>query len=430
MKGLVVDPSRTYQELLAAAIGSVGIDTIQVSTGNEAFNLLGQQCFDIVCVAMYLPDMDGPMFSSHLRANIYTRQLPLIMITSNEDKKSLDNAIAFGVTEVFAKDELDKITSYAAQFSMIRGNSNAINGRILFIEDSLSIAAVTTKLLVENGFTVDHFVTGEKGIDAFQQNNYDLVLTDIVLEGRMSGYGIVRAVRNSEGLRARTPILAFSGFDDIARKIELLRSGANDYVAKPMLNEELIARVNNLVTNKKLMDKTINQQHYMQDLAMKDQLTGLYNRHFLMEIVPSKLSESLRLKNPCSLIIIDVDKFKLVNDNHGHVTGDIVLKELALVLLECVQKEDIAARFGGEEFVLLFSNCDITNAIAKAEKIRKKIADLGPAGLNITASFGVAEMHQNAAQDFNELFKAADAAVYQAKSTGRNKVVAYEINTR
>ena len=421
MKGLVVDPSRTYQKLLVAAIESGGIEATSVSTGSEALNLLRQQRFDIVCVAMHLPDMDGPMFSSHLRANTSTRQLPLIMITSNEDKETLDNAIALGVTEVFAKDELNKITSYAAQFSMSRGN-NAISGRILYIEDSPSIASVTSNLLEKNGFTVDHFVTGEKGMDAFQQNTYDLVLTDIVLEGRMSGYGIVRAVRNFEDERARTPILALSGFDDVARKVELLRSGANDYVAKPMLNEELIARVNNLVTNKKLMDKTIDQQHRMQELAMKDQLTGLYNRHFLMEAAPSKLSESLRHNVPCSLLVVDADKFKLINDNHGHAVGDVVLKEIASVLFDCTRTEDIAARFGGEEFVLLFSHCDISNALARAENIRKAIEDMRPAGLNVTTSFGVAEMQRNSAKNFSELFQAADAAVYQAKSTGRNKV--------
>ncbi len=425
MKGLIVDPSRTYQKLLASALESGGIKVTQVATGGEAFKLLGQQQFNIVCVAMHLPDMEGTMFSSHLRANIRTRQLPLIMITSSEDKKTLDNAIALGVTEVFAKDELDKITNYAAQFSMIRGNSNITSGRILYIEDSPSVAAVTTKLLENNGFYLDHFATGEQGMEAFKKNSYDLVLTDIVLEGRMSGYGIVRAIRDFNDERARIPILALSGFDDAARKIELLRSGANDYVAKPMLNEELIARVNNLVTNKKLMDKTIEQQYRMEELAMKDQLTGLYNRHFLMEAAPSKLSESLRQNIPCSLLVMDADKFKLINDNYGHATGDIVLKEMASVLLKCTRKEDIAARFGGEEFVLLLSHCNISNALARAEKIRQTIENLHPVGLNVTVSFGVAEMQQSAAKNFTELFQAADAAVYQAKSTGRNKVVTH-----
>ncbi|MDH5552427.1 MAG: response regulator [Nitrosomonas sp.] len=300
MKALVVDPSRTFQRILASAIESGGIDTVLVSTGGEALKLLKQQSFDLVFIAMHLQDMDGPMFASQLRANTRTRQIPLIMITSNEDKRTLNDAFLMGVTEVFPKHELQKITDFIKQF-YISGNGNKMSGHILYIEDSPSIST-TTAVLKDSGFTVDHFTTGELGMEAFQKNTYDLVLTDILLEGKMSSYEVVRTIRSFKDERNQTPILALSGFDDVARKVELLRSGANDYVTKPMLHEELIARVNNLVINKKLMDKTVALQRRMQELAMKDQLTGLYNRHFLMETAPSKLSEAMRHKIPCCLL--------------------------------------------------------------------------------------------------------------------------------
>lgn len=425
MKALIVDPSRTYQQLLTAAIELAGFEVTQVSEGSKALELLRQDSFDLVCIAMYLEDMDGFMFSSHLRADTRTRQLPLIMITSNEDKESLNNAIILGVTEVFSKDEIEKITKYAKQFSLSRGFNDKMDGRILYIEDSMVIAGITSKLLTSHGFVIDHFVTGEQGVSAFHKNTYDLVLTDIILESKMSGYGVVRAIRNFQDERSRTPILAFSGFDDEARKIELLRSGANDYVTKPVLHEELLARVNNLITSKRLMDQTIAQQNYMRELAMKDQLTGLYNRHFLVEVAPSKINESLRHDIPCSLILLDVDHFKSINDNYGHATGDIVLKEVANILIDSTREEDVAARFGGEEFLLMLSHCDAASAYAKAEDIRKKIENLNPSNINVTASFGVVEGQRNTKEDFSDLFKAADKAVYHAKSIGRNTVVAY-----
>lgn len=425
MKGLIVDPSRTYQQLLTAAVESAGFEVTQVSAGSKALALLRQEPFDLVCIAMYLKDMDGFMFSSHLRADIRTRQLPLVMITSNEDKEALNNAIILGVTEVFSKDELEKIAHYAKQFSLSRGFNNMMDGRILYIEDSMVIASLTSKLLIDHGFTIDHFVTGEQGISAFHKNTYDLVLTDIILESKMSGYGVVRAIRNFQDERSRTPILAFSGFDDEARKIELLRSGANDYVTKPVLHEELLARVNNLITSKRLMDQTMSQQRYMRELAMKDQLTGLYNRHFLVEVSPSKLNEALRHNIPCSLILIDVDKFKLINDNYGHETGDIVLKEIANVLLNSTREDDVAARLGGEEFLLMLSHCDESNAYTKAENIRLIIENLYPSNISVTVSLGVVEVERNIRENFSDLFRAADKAVYHAKSTGRNRVVAY-----
>lgn len=424
MEGLIVEPSRTYQKLLSSAIESGGLETKQVATGNEALTLLREQPFDLVFVAMHLQDMDGPMFSSQLRADSRTRQIPLVMITSNEDKKLLDEAFSAGVTEIFARHELDKITSYATQFSRKKHNKT-MSGCILYLEDNPSMANMTSALLRDCGYTVDHFTTGDEGMDAFQKNDYDLVLADILLKGKLNGYSIVRAIRNLGEDKKHVPLLVFSVIDDVACKVELLRSGVNDYVSKPLIQEELLTRVNNLIINKKLLDKTTVQQHQMQELAMKDPLTGLYNRHFLLETAPSRLSEATRHNIPCSLIIVDVDRFKSINDNYGHASGDRVLKGIASVLIASIRREDIAARYGEEEFALLLSHCNKTSAMMIAEKIRQSIKNLQPSGINVTASLGVAELQQNSTDRFSGLLQAATDAVSWAKATGRNKVSAY-----
>ena len=142
-----------------------------------------------------------------------------------------------------------------------------------------------------------------------------------------------------------------------------------------------------------------------------------------MEMAPAKLSECFRHKTPCSLIMLDVDHFKSVNDNHGHQAGDIVIQELGGVISDACRMEDVAARFGGEEFIILLTHCDAKNAFKKAEVLRKTIEGLYPAGLKITASFGVAEINIDKRCEFADLFKSADEAVYEAKDTGRNKVV-------
>ncbi len=425
MEGLIVEPSRTYQKLLSSAIESGGLETKQVSTGNEALTLLKKQPFDLVFIAMHLQDMDGPKFSSHLRADSRTSQIPLVMITSNEDKKLLDEAFSAGVTEIFAKHELDKITSYTAQFSR-KNSSKTMSGHILYIEDSPSTANLTSAVLRDNGYTVDHFATGEEGIEAFQKNPYDLVLTDILLKGKLNGQGTVKAIRHlEEDNKKYVPLLAFSVLDDTAHKVELLRLGASDYVTKPLIQEELLARVSNLITSKKLLDKAITQQNVIQELAMKDLLTGLYNRYFLLETAPSRLREATRHNIPYSLILVNIDKFKLINENYGNSTGDMVLKAIASALIKPIRREDIAARYDGEEFVLLLSHCNITNATLIAEKMRQSIENLRPSELNVTASFGVAEIQPDSAEGFPELIKATEDAVNQAKSNGGNKVIAH-----
>lgn len=423
MRALIVDSSKSFRSMLASVITHAGLDVVHAETGKIALDLLKNNRFDLVCVSMFLSDMDGVIFSSQLRAEPLTKHVPLIMVTSSEDQSALEKAIAIGVTEVFAKKDVAAISEYVVSFVEQHDQADIVGGRILYVEDSQSVAEVTKAMLESHGLVVVHFVTAEEAFDAFQTIDFDLVLTDVVLEGQMSGGALVRALRSLDSSKARVPILALSGFDDAVRKIELLRSGANDYVSKPTLDEELLARVSNLLINKKLLDHIEAQQARLHDMAMKDQLTGLYNRHFLMEMAPSKISEAFRHKFPCSLVMVDADKFKDVNDIHGHAAGDIVLQELAGVMADACRREDIAARFGGEEFVLLLSHCSGKNAVKKADQIRQTIEALRPAGLKITASFGVAEIDLSERCEFDDLFKSADAAVYEAKSSGRNKVM-------
>lgn len=425
MEGLIVEPSRVYQKLLSSAIELGGLETKQASTGSEALMLLQKQSFDVVFVAMHLQDMDAPKFSSHLRADFRTRQIPVIMVTSNEDKKLLDEAFSAGVTEIFAKHELDKITSYTAQFFRKKG-SKMMSGHILYIEDNLSTASLTSAVLRESGYTVDHFATGEEGIAAFQKKTYDLVLTDILLKGKLNGHGTVKAIRHLEDDNKKfVPLLVFSVLNDAAHKIELLRLGASDYVTKPFIQEELLVRVSNLITSKKLIDKAIAQQDLLQELAIKDPVTGLYNRFYLLEIAPSKLSEAFRHSIPCSLIMVDIDRFKSINDHYGHANGDIVLREIASLMTRSTRNEDILVRYGEEKFVLLMSHWDISNATTIAEKIRLLIESLQPEGLDVTASVGVTEFPRDWQGDFSALLRVVTETVYEAKSSGGNKVITH-----
>jgi len=423
MRALIVDSYVSYRTILTSVISDAGLDVEHAETGEKALDLLKNNRFDLVCVSMFLSDMDGVIFSSRIRAEPSTKHIPLIMVTSSDDRRELDKAIAVGVTEIFAKKNLKGIGKYVANVVMQQGEAKTMSGKVLYVEDSKTVAAMTKELLESHGLEVDHFVTAEEAYAAFQVTDYDIVLTDVVLEGQMSGSALVRALRSLESSKARVPILVMSGYKDDTRKIELLRSGANDYVSKPTLDEELLARLNNHLTSKRMLDRIEAQQARLHELAMKDQLTGLYNRHYLMEIAPAKLSEAFRHKFTCSLILVDADKFKLINDTHGHAVGDIVLQELAKVMQDSCRNEDIVARFGGEEFVILLSHCDAKNAVEKAERLRQAIENLRPAGLKITASFGVAEISLAKRCEFGELFKAADAAVYEAKDAGRNKVV-------
>ena len=224
------------------------------------------------------------------------------------------------------------------------------------------------------------------------------------------------------GRYAEVPILAMSDLNDAVRRVELLTAGVSDYVQKPILDEELLERVRNLIRMRHLLDQVEKQRLDMRDLAMVDQLTQLYNRHFLMDIGLSKVSEAIRHNIELSLLVIDLDHFKSVNDTYGHPTGDQVLEKIASVLKKACRYEDIAARYGGEEFVVMLSHCSESDTMNKAEKLRTQIEAISFDQFSVTASIGVACLPKEGGCDFKKLFELADAALYEAKQNGRNRI--------
>jgi len=195
-------------------------------------------------------------------------------------------------------------------------------------------------------------------------------------------------------------------------------ANAQLYQAQQALNENLENQVANRTKELEV------QRQKMYELAMKDQLTQLYNRHYLLEIAAKSINEAERFNDPLSIIVIDIDHFKKLNDTHGHQLGDQVLESVAELLKAEMRSSDVAARFGGEEFVLLLSHCALAEAQAKAEDLREKIQQLTPCDIEITASFGVSALESLTGEgSFDALFKLADHALYQAKDEGRNRVV-------
>lgn len=422
MKALVIEASQLYQMALDSLLSELNYKVFSTETANEACQILKTEDLDLLILPMFLSDIQGATFCSQLRSEKQYADLPIFMLTSSQDKQALDQAMTSGVTEIFHKDKLNQFSDYLQIFTEKVKKNRHLSGQVLYVEDNLSVAERTKRVLQSIGLKVDHFPSAESALVSLSLPRYDLVLTDIILGKGMSGLNLVRILREKERSYAAIPILAMTGFDDATRRIELLRSGVNDCISKPVLDEELIARVNNLVSNKKLMDKIKWQEKQLRHMAMTDQLTSLSNRHYLMAAGPERVSQSNRHKIHLSMLVVDLDSFKEINDQYGHERGDQVLSEVGGVLKSSCRREDIAARFGGEEFLLLLSHCNESHAIAFAERLRKKIADLKPGGVSLTASFGVASLPLDRSYDFFQLFSASDKAVYEAKSSGKNCV--------
>ncbi|WP_415889789.1 diguanylate cyclase [Neptuniibacter sp. SY11_33] len=240
----------------------------------------------------------------------------------------------------------------------------------------------------------------------------DLVLLDIEMPD-MGGYEVCQKLQGQPHTQD-IPII-FVTARDADRNEELgLQLGAVDYIAKPVRPSIVLARVNTHVTLKQ-------QRDLLKEIALKDQLTGLYNRYYLLETAEQRLAHTERHSDPLSVMLLDLDYFKQVNDTHGHLVGDKVLREFGDLLGRICRKDDIPARFGGEEFVVLLGHCDLEAGVEKAEEVRERVEQLKPEGLDITVSIGVVQFYPG--ESIEQLLDRADKALYKAKDEGRNCVV-------
>lgn len=424
MKILVVEKTKIYQRLIQAMLGDLQIHSDYVDDGQSALQALEQDSYDLLCLDLQLPDMYGLDLCRRLRAEARTALLPIILLTTDENPSTIKEGLEAGVTEILSKSNYADLRRAFKQ--LISGMRAEVTGRVLYIEDSPMVAQLTLLLLNNMGLVVDHFIRADLAWDQFLVADYDLVITDIVVEGGFSGVGLLRRIRALEDERNRIPVLAISGVDDTARRIEILRQGANDYIAKPVIEEELRARTTNLITAKQLFDTVRKQQQKLEEFAVTDQLTGLYNRHYLHETAQQAVANAARYKHPLSLLLLDLDNFKAVNDTHGHDVGDRVLTELGALIRNSCRDGDVAARFGGEEFVLLLVQCQLVDAQTKAERLRAQIESAQLAGLQVTASLGVSALQNCPEASFEVLLKRADRALYAAKHAGRNRVALAE----
>ena len=429
LQALVIEPNLTHQDIFTQILGNSNFQVTFAETGDEVLHLLESRLFNLIIISMQTDDAQASHLCAKLRALPELLMVPIILIGQGQGDLFVQKALTAGATEVFQYNELGAFAIYLENFANNHGDEKAKSGRILYIEGEARVARVTAKLLDKAGYRVKHFNNVEDAYNELIRSEYDLILADMMVKGKMSIHALLRELDKLPERYSSLPVLAMSDNCDMQKKIELYQSGVNDYIEKPVLDTELLARVHNLIVARHLQNQVEYQRTAMRELALRDPQTHLYNRLFLMDYGPKKIREAHRHNVPVSLFVVDLDKFKQVNEKHGHAVGDTVLKVVAQSLSELCRGEDICARFGSEQFVLVLSHCEYMNALNKAEKIRTTIESMNVDGIYITASVGVAVASKvTLNMNFDKMFAVADKAVLRAKETGRNQSEVVEIS--
>lgn len=307
--------------------------------------------------------------------------------------------------------------------------------RILVVDDHEDNIELLRARLEARGYIVEGAGDGQAALDAVDRQCPDLILLDVMMP-KLDGIEVVRRLKSNPALPF-IPVIMQTALDSTENKVEGLDAGADDYITKPINFAELEARVNSLLRIKKLQNDLAEREKQLsvlndklREISLTDGLTKIDNRRSLEERLHEMWEHSLRLHEPISVVMCDIDKFKSVNDNYGHQAGDTVLQQFARLLKDEAREIDRVGRYGGEEFLLILPGTVLDAAVTFAERLREKVANYTfsyPGGtLSRTMSCGVGASPHPKVKDQEGLLRAADDALYVAKETGRNRVVRFD----
>jgi two-component system cell cycle response regulator len=303
-------------------------------------------------------------------------------------------------------------------------NPSTKDFKLLIADDSRVYRKLLEDTLSEQRFSTFFAKSGQEALDLFFEQQPDLVITDWMMPD-VTGVELCRRMRE-DPKGTYVYIIIVTGITDKHEISTGLSAGADDYLTKPFSPEELRARVGVgcriIEFHRQIEAKT----RLLEELALTDVLTGLPNRRAIETWAHREIAGAVRHEFELCVVMADLDRFKLLNDNFGHDAGDTVLKEFAQILKDNCRSSNIYARIGGEEFLLGLTHSDIDGAAVAVEHIRKDLADkvfkFGTHDIFVTASFGIASLIRKPnPEDFNQLVCRADKALYAAKQSGRNR---------
>ena len=449
---LVVDDSGEYLRLLQSLLTSDFLEVTTARDGAEALARVDEGPLDLVLVDAMMPEIDGFEVCRQIKGAPETTHVPVVMVTSLNHPSNRLAALAAGADD-FVHKPFDETLLLALARRLIRDKQmidelrmHADTGREVGSGEGeratvLAMSGAGARVLVvtderdvsehiRHALSRQHQVYVEKdGGDALllvRRAEFELVMVDLALSSS-SGLRVCSRLRAVDETR-RTPLLVISPESDVEARVRALDVGANGFVTALVDPDELVARVDANVRRKRYEDHLRADLRRALERAVKDPLTSMHNRRYLQRHLGPLVAQNVERGRPVSLLILDVDHFKAVNDSFGHEVGDEVLREVARRVSSSLRGLDLCCRFGGEEFVAAFAGVDAKIALEIAERLRRKVAEEpfpirtseGP--LHVTISIGLAS-GSGREETADTLLKRADLALLRAKKEGRNRVI-------
>ncbi len=447
---LVVDDIPANVKLLEARLRAEYFEVLTADSGQAAIDVCEQEHVDVVLLDVMMPGMDGFEACRRIKSNPQTQDLPVVMVTALDQASDKLTGLEAGADDFLTKpvddialvtrvknlarlktlnDEMNLRAATGLRLGYGDGDDNQIGpsdeqGEILLVDDNERSAE-----RLQQALTGLHKAQVEANITQvplkLASHDYDVMIVSLGLSNA-DALRLCSQVRSLDRIR-HTPIIMIADSGDDARLLRGLDMGVNDYIKRPVDQNELLARVRTQIKRKRYSDFLRNRLEESVELAITDPLTSLHNRRYMQAHLSGLVSRSIGTNAPLSLLVADIDHFKHINDTYGHDVGDAVLREFASRFRENTRSIDLVCRYGGEEFILVMPGVDFETSYQIAERMRERIAERpfrvsDELSVPITASVGLSTV--DSANDTPEIiFKRADNALYAAKRAGRNRVM-------
>jgi len=450
---LVVDDLPPNVKLLEAKLSAEYFDVITAQDGPSAIEAAQTKSPDVILLDVMMPGMDGFEVCRRLKTEAATMHIPIVMVTALSETADRVRGLDSGADDFLTKpvndvalfarikslarlklirDEWRRREETCDQFGVMARSKVPLDedggyGRALLVEKSENVCRRIDEVLKGDGTAIQVAVSAEEAVELGKSGLFDLFIV-----GQVPGHA--DPLRLCSQLRAHvearyTPVLLMVEEDETKLLVKALELGVNDYVSKPIDPNEFIARCRTQIRWKRYQERLRSNYERSLSLALTDSLTGLYNHRYAHVHLGSMMQRMAEGGKPVGVLMVDIDNFKLINDEYGHAAGDEVLRLIADRLLNSVRSFDMVARLGGEEFLVVLADATPEVAAGVAERLRAATGEVPfpllsiGRGITVTVSVGAAIVN-GTGESATDLLKRADEALYQAKRHGRNRVVA------
>lgn len=414
---LHLETGMLYKKIVKEICEEITAAYLTAASAEEAFELLRNNRVNLILTAMELESGPSQPFIKNLNESEF-REIPVVVVTGNDSLEDRMKMYELGIVDYILKNSgIDIIKQNLLAFR--REDTLLMKMRELsyaVVDDSKVDRKVVERIFSLHDIRkVDYYDSGHALLASGKE--YDVYLVDFILQDT-SGDKIIMQLRDSG---SSAVIITISGIDNIKTISRVLSIGAGDFITKPFNYDLFLARLKTNIRGYLLLKEVRQKTVELEKMAITDPLTGLFNRGHIYERLNQEVEKAGRYGSMFSLLMIDIDNFKRINDTYGHQFGDEILRNVAEVIRMSIRSVDIAGRYGGEEYMVIFPEVNAEGVKPVAERIRMGIEAVrfGNEDVKITVSGGAAEY----AGSLEKLVRQADQLMYKAKEGGKNRIM-------